>query len=302
MTYAAKKALANSAPVDLAKATIAVRVSAGKIGSSRQVGTEQIEVDADKDLLRVSKRLFDSPEFRAIKNLDSQVMRYLRNKALPFLTGVHLVPVPMVEEIDARLLEFAEERGALVDAFIYTYPALCAAAPATLRALHNPFDYPSVDYVRSKFYFTWQYVEYGVPGALKAISSKLWQDEQRKFAASMADAAEEIRQALRGSLLELVATMRDRLNTPDGKPRIFAPACKNLGSFLADFKFRNVANDSELQALVEQAKAMMDGAAPEALKDNEALRAAVRGGMDELAAKLKTMVVAKPSRKIRLED
>lgn len=41
--------------VDLAKKTVCIKVRLSKMGNTRKVSTSQIEADADKDLLRVSK-------------------------------------------------------------------------------------------------------------------------------------------------------------------------------------------------------------------------------------------------------
>jgi hypothetical protein len=46
--------------VDLAKKTVCIRVRLSTMGNTRKVSTSQIEADADKDLLRVSKHLVDS--------------------------------------------------------------------------------------------------------------------------------------------------------------------------------------------------------------------------------------------------
>ena len=41
--------------VDLARKTVCIRVRLSTMGNTRKVSTSQIEADADKDLLRVSK-------------------------------------------------------------------------------------------------------------------------------------------------------------------------------------------------------------------------------------------------------
>ena len=56
--------------MDLAKKTVCIKVSLSTMGNTRKVSTAQIEADADKDLLRVSKRLVDSAELKAITRFD----------------------------------------------------------------------------------------------------------------------------------------------------------------------------------------------------------------------------------------
>lgn len=300
---ATKEVRQSAGGIDLAERCVAVRIRTGKIGNTRKVDSGKVEVDADKDLLSISKRLFDSDEFRAIKNLDSEVRRYLESKALPFETGIHLIPNDMIEEVDTKLREFAERREALVEIFIDVYPVLVEAMPDKLRSLHNSFDYGTVKEARRAFHFDWQYRTFGTPGKLKELSAKLWREERAKAARTMADACEEIKQVLRASMLELITTMRDRLETPEGKPRIFGPATSNLRDFLADFNLRNVVDDSDLSKLVDKAKGLLDGGiTANDLKDNAALCEKVKTGMAGIASKLEGMVIAKPTRKIRLED
>src|SRR5918996_3756988 len=46
--------------VDLARKTVCIKVRLSTMGNTRKVSTAQIEADADKDLLRVSKQLVAS--------------------------------------------------------------------------------------------------------------------------------------------------------------------------------------------------------------------------------------------------
>src|SRR5688572_33386793 len=78
--------------MDLAKKTVCIKVSLSTMGNTRKVSTAQIEADADKDLLRVSKRLVDSAELKAITRFDGEIRRYLYRICLPFETGIHLLP------------------------------------------------------------------------------------------------------------------------------------------------------------------------------------------------------------------
>ena len=46
--------------LDVAKKTVCIKARLSTMGNTRKVSTAQIEADADKDLLRVSKQLVDS--------------------------------------------------------------------------------------------------------------------------------------------------------------------------------------------------------------------------------------------------
>ena len=63
--------------IDLAKKTVCIKVCLSTMGNTRKVSTAQIETDADKDLLRVSKQLVDSEELKAISRFDGEIRRFL---------------------------------------------------------------------------------------------------------------------------------------------------------------------------------------------------------------------------------
>ena len=137
--------------VDLARKTVCIKVRLSTMGNTRKVSTSQIETDADKDLLRVSKHLVDSAELKAIGRFDGEIRRFLYNICLPFEIGIHLLPITALETVEHRLRQFAEDRKQLVGAFIAAYPSLCQDAAKRLRGLYNPADYPPVEDVTKEF-------------------------------------------------------------------------------------------------------------------------------------------------------
>src|SRR6266513_5725900 len=114
--------------VDLAKKTVCIKMRLSTMGNTRKVSTSQIEADADKDLLRVSKHLLDSAELKAIRRFDGEIRRFLYNICLPFEIGIHLLPIAALQQVEERLQQFAEDRQQLVDAFFAAYPSLCQEA------------------------------------------------------------------------------------------------------------------------------------------------------------------------------
>jgi hypothetical protein len=195
---------------DLARKTVFLKLHLGLLGNSRKVSSSQVEVDADKELIRVAKTLLDSPELQAIRTLDGELRRYLYDTCLPFEVGIHLLPLGLLETVDEKLGEFREKRRVLVEVFLFAYPRLCQEAAGRLRTLHNPSDYPPVEEVHSRFTFTWQY-SYGVPEQLREISARMFQTERDKAVQAMSEACAEVQQVMRASLLELVSHLRDRL-------------------------------------------------------------------------------------------
>jgi hypothetical protein len=288
---------------DLARKTVFVKLRLGLPGNSRKVSSAQVEVDADKRLVKVSKTLLDSLELEAVRRLDGEIRRYLYGVCLPFEPGIHLLPIPLIEIADEKLRKFVAQRQELVEVFLTAYPRLCAEAASRLRTLYNPLDYPPVEEVRSEFSASWQYVSYGVPEQLREVSDRMFQDERDKAAQRMSEAYTEVRQVLREAMVELVAHLRDRLtDQPDGTPqRLRESTVQKLREFLDTFDFRNVTNDEELKEQVERARALLAGTTTDAIRNTADLRLRVRTGMGEIVGQLETMVSDRVGRKFRFE-
>jgi hypothetical protein len=290
--------------VDLARKTVCIKISLSTMGNTRKVSTAQIEADADKDLLRVSKRLVDSAELKAIIRFDGEIRRFLYNICLPFEIGIHLLPITALETVEYRLRQFADDRRQLVHAFLSAYPSLCQDAATRLRGLYNPTDYPAVDEVAREFGLSWQYVSFGVPEQLKGISREVWEQEREKAAVRMAEASAEIQVVLRESMAKLGQHMADRLQEgPDGKPlRFKETTVSNLVEFLTNFEFRNVTDDNELQLLVSQARELMQGVTADDLRSTGELRTKLHQGMNGIAGQLDTLLIRTGGRKFRFDE
>ena len=143
-----------------------------------------------------------------------------------------------------------------------------------------------------------------MPDQLKAISQDVWEQEREKAAQRMAEASSEIQTVLRESMAKLVQHMADRLKEgPDGKPlRFKETTVSNLIEYLANFEFRNVTDDGELQALVAQARELLNGVDADDLRTTGDLRSRVQQGMADIAAQLDTMLTRTGGRKFRFNE
>jgi len=286
---------------------ICLSVRLRRFGNSRKLSSEAVQVDADKRLIGVRKRLLEGDELRAITRMDSSILGYVYSRSLPsvFRDGIYLVPIELVQEMDEKLSEMAREREALVEAFCAVYPALIEDAASRLRSVFDPRDYPSVEAIRETFGFEWLYVDLGVPTGLKSVSRSLWAKESEKQKKLWDEAMSEVRQVLRAQMAGLVEHMTDRLSgkNEDGKPRIFRDSLvRNLEDFLATFDARNITDDADLKALVERARQVMQGVDPALLREAPDVRQVVAQGFERIQQAMDGMMVERPSRAIRFED
>lgn len=286
---------------------IVLSVTLSRPGNRKKVSSGLVEVEADKSLVHVSKDLLDSKEYRAIQKKQGEVRSYVYQMALPCSIlgqGRYLLPIPSVEPLDKRLLEFDAEIEQLVNVACEAYPTRIEEAKGRLGILFNPVDYPPVDAYRAGFGISWRYDTWGVPGQLENISAAIFERESKNFKNKMQEAAVEVTDILMGSLKQLIDHMVDRL-TPgeDGKPRIFRNSLvTNLTEFLSGVSVRNLGNSAELEAFVQEARGILNGVEPAALRDSAPIREYVLTKMADVKSRLDTMVVARPSRMIVLSD
>lgn len=289
---------------ELVNKTAFLSVKFGIIGNSRKVsGAAVLNTDADKALLRVSKTLIESQELESIRSADGKLRAYLYNTCLPWDLGVMMLPKGLVVEVTERMEQFKIEREGLVELFLTAYPERIETASVKLGSLHNLSDYLSVEEARSKFYFEFNWVTFGVSDTLKTISSELYKKEEKKIAAQMNAAAGEITQVMREKMLELVSHLEDRLKpTDEGKKKVLRESpVSNLQEFLSKFAQYNVTNDVALAELVERAHDLIGGTSAKTLSSSDEWREKIRSGMESIKGQLSGMVEDKAGRKFRDE-
>ena len=222
----------------------------------------------------------------------------------PFRRGTYLIPLDLVEQVDGKIVEYQEKRRFLADAFLAVYDSSVESAKKRLNGLFNVGDYPSADKVRAAFYVDVRYMAFGVPEKLEGIRKDIFEREKAKAEASWKEASEEVRQAMRVGLADVVDHMVERLQgNGDGKPRVFRDTLvENMTEYLELFDPRNITDDTQLAQLVERCRNVLDGVDADALRASDAIRTKVRDGMVQVQATLDAMVIDRPARRIVLED
>lgn len=286
---------------------ICLNLTVSRLGTRRRVPSGMVEADVqDKTLLKVAKVILDADALDAVGRVDGQAKAWLYARALEsplFRAGIYLIPLGLVEEVDAKLKAVEAERATCIDAFLAMYDAIRDNARVRLAGLFDPTDYPSVAAVRATFGMRWQWIGFDAPAQLESLNRELWQREREKAGAAWAEAADDIRLALRATCAELVAHLAERLQpAADGKRRVFRDsAVTNLTQFLDLFDKRDVTSDAELQALVGQARAILSGVDAEMLRGTDRFRSRMRDALLDVKTALDGLVQT-GGRKISLAD
>lgn len=266
-------------------------------------------MDADNDHLRMSKELIDSDALRPVRALDSQYKTWLKYIKLPSPIvggGAHLIPLAYVQELYDKTEEYKRQRGEAVEAFLEQYPALKAEQIRKDPELFKEKDYPSVETLREKFSVDHEFKTDEPPVTkLRALNDAQLRAELTKSQEKWKDVGNEITEALRAGLAELVSNAVSQLGSDDGKPRVFRDSLvQKINRFCETFAVRNdIVGDKELPAMVEELRRAMAGVTPENLRKDEAIRDTVKRAFDQVAQEMtEKNIIQRPRRVIRDDD
>lgn len=296
-----------TATPDLSNDTVVLQLTIRGVTFRRKLRSEDVVTDGtDTNYIHVSKDIIERREIRELNRLTNRLRQWLEWRAVPcsmLREGMYLLPLGLVEDVDKELQAFQTNRMTVLDKFLERYDDLKTTAASRLGTHYSAEDYPDPETIRRAFTVQARYLSFNVPAALESLNKELYEREKARVAMEWQEASVEVQQALREALSGLIDHFVNRLGTDsDGKPKIFkASTVKQLSDFLESFGARNLTNDVELQQLVEQAKQLMSGLDPEALRKSKMIRSTTREGFERIQAKLDTLVVNK-TRQFVLND
>lgn len=272
-----------------------------RLGTNRKMSIAELKPQTvtDAEMVNVSKKMLISEELDAIKKHDGAIRRWLETKVSGpalFRSGVYMLGYDMVAEVDRELQARLKERTeTLIPRFLDRYNESVKEAQRRLGPLFRAEDYPTRDRVREEFSDEVRYFTLGEAQGLSRINAEIFEREKEKNAQQWASVLDESRAVLRAEVSELVDHMVERL-TPDesGKKKRFnSTLVENLDGFLKDFAARDIANDTELQRVVDEARKALAGVTADDLRGSRAVREAARARFTEVKATLDKMVTGK---------
>lgn len=293
---------------EIQRQTVCLEVHFYGIGFRRSIKSSDIVTDGtDTAFVHVSKDLIDQKELRAIRRLDGSLKAWLASRSVPSRVikgnGKFLVPLPLVIDVDRRIVAHQKEREELVREFVARYDELKATAAERLMTHYNEADYPPADEVAAAFTVEADFIPLNVPAALRELDRSLFERKQQEADLKWADATVEIREALRVAYSELVTAMTEKLGTDEeGKPKVFRESLvTKIKDFLDTFESRNLTNDEELSRLTRQARELLGGVAVKDLRENQDVRAQVLQKFEQFKGEMDSMVTVK-TRKFSLDE
>ena len=279
---------------NISDAAVFLSIHFESFGNRRKVEEDKFTVDADKDHVRMTKRLLDLDELKAISNLDSDTLRWVKTRCLPFEEALHALPVESIEEVEEELRKRKARREVLADAAAEKYEEACTEAGKPLRGLYNGKDYISKRQFRARYSMAWNYIMQSTPGKLKTLSPKLFEREAEKMQEKMDEVFTQWRSAMAVGFSEVVERLKESLVPgPDGKVRKLTDASVDrLQEFLGTFQAKNsLVRFEELVPLADTLKNFMKGVTVDRLKESEAYRDQVGAALSKAAQNIKTITV-----------
>lgn len=252
--------------------TVVLDVTFHKPGRFRKGNLSNVDIDADKDSLRLSKDVIQSSHYIACEGVQRRLDAFLRTRRLkaPFRRGVYLIPVGCVEEVYKRLEEAKAEFNQEADSLVEEWPTIREKAERKLRSQFDEKTFPTAERIRNAMSMEWKLLKFSVPDS-ESVGDVLAEIESQKAEKSWVKAEQEVTLALRQSLNELLGHLSTKLTeSADGSKKVLKQsAVDKVWDFLESFSKRNVMNDEEMETLVQKARNLFDGKKADDFRNNK---------------------------------
>ncbi len=264
-------------------------------GRNRHANKDRIETEADKKELVLTKRIFDSENYRKCIRIAVKTRDWLNGRAVPspLKEGTYLIPSALLDQVEEKLQEVISEYNETADAFIGEYPELIEQWRDKLKDHFDASNYPTAQAMRSRFWVQRMVLNFS-PARPEDIN-------QQK---EIEEAISEIKAALRYGLYELVTKLSGMLGErKDGKKRGFqSRALESFTEWMNLLPDRLVVDDDELKKVADRAKKILAGRSADDLRDIESVRTKVRTELDKVGKQLEKLVRDVPSRAFGFDD
>lgn len=306
MTNSSRSTPSASASDRLRVTMAAVRVCFTWFGTRKSLSPEQKaqaaeSFGAEGQYLTAGKKLLDSthPAFKAVTAVRGRIMSFWKGISLPYPEpGLRLIRQEDLAIFDVQMTTLRAELEEAVAVLDQHYEELRSTARERLGVLFNLGDYPAS--LRGLFGIAWDFPSVEPPEYLSRLSPRLFEQECDRVSARFNEAVQLAEEAFLNELNRLVSHLSERLSgQDDGRPKVFRDsAVENLREFFTRFQQLNVRSNTELDAVVDQARRILRGVEPQALRDNTARRQQVASQLTGVQAALDGLMVNRPRRNI----
>jgi hypothetical protein len=290
----------------LRRTAAAVRVLLHWWGVHRALTAQQKEefgavTSADARFLTAGKKLVDTRHeaFRRLTSVRTRIKHYWRGISLPYVEpGVRLIRQADIAAFVHTMGGFRDELQDAEAQLNAVYDEVKADARGRLGRLYNPDDYPPE--IRGLFSVEWDFPSVEPPSYLLRVAPEVFEEERRRVLGRFEEAVRLAEQAFATEFGRLLAHLAERLtNDETGERRVFQNSVvTNLTGFFARFQQLNVRSNPELDALVEEARRLVQGVSPQQLRDSDSLRQQIAGDMGRVRERVEGLITDAPRRRL----
>jgi hypothetical protein len=256
------------------------------------------DAGARRDASSVNKNLLTGCDsLAAITKFNSRLRSTHYELSLDWASGVKLLPTALHQKYHETMTGLIAEGERLVDTFLEEYEFHKIAAEANLGDMYDANEYPSVEQVRRKFYYSIVYSPVPESGDFRVdmgntAQTYLVDSYNKHYQDRIQTAANTVWQRM----YDVLEAMSERLDGVDvgknGEPknkqfqRSLISNVTDLVDLMGAF---NVTGDSQMTALQQRLDSAMRGVTFEALKCNPHLRAQTKREVDAVLAQLPSL-------------
>jgi hypothetical protein len=256
---------------------------------------------AEGDTMSASKKLIDTKraEYKALSRIKGLLRLTWKSRTLPFPEyGIRLLNRNKLLAFTNDMSEIRMQLDAAVGELEAVYPAMKEEARQKLGTLFNAANYPSS--LVGQFGVAWEVVNVEPPDYLQELNPAQYAIEQARVAAQFSQAVGLAEQAFAEEFAKLVERLRNQM-LPDeaGEKKIITKsAVEGLSEFAKSYKDLFGGKNVDLDALVEQADAIVNGLDAPTLRTDAELRAKIAEDLAAVSAALDGSVTIAPRRRI----
>lgn len=259
---------------------------------------------ADSDAVSGSRSIINlrlpvvKPIFLALRHAH----RFWKENTIKYEDGVRFIRTDRIAWMNARISEFQKAADEAAHELADSWQAVKDDAKARLAELYDEDDYDFDP--ANAFGITISYPAIEPDSRLKTLAPELYEAERKKVEAQFKEAAIIAEQALQDEFMKLVQHMLDKLDseTEEGGKKVIIrqSGIDALVDFSERFKSLSIGSNTELEKLVEAAKALAGGQSVKSLKKDD-VKADFKAKLAEVGESLTKYIAESPIRKFNFE-
>jgi hypothetical protein len=247
---------------------------------------------ASKDSAQVRKNLMAGTDKRKkIADYAAKVRLYHNQTTLSWSDkGARLLPTSLFMDYKSNMNVYQRNMTTMIEDFYANYADLIELSKHHMGDLFNPYDYPSIDELRSKFGFRLVFSPLPEGGDFrldipKADMEELGEQYESAFNDRLKDAMREPWEKLHKNLVHISEKLTDVEGDDETKKRYHDTLITNAQELCGLLTHLNVTKDPMLEQARRSLELTMLGVDIEAIKESPDVRSSVKAKVDDILKK-----------------